>query len=162
MKKIILILALIITAQLQTKAQQDNQFSVVKYQAAPGKQNSLTPSAYSLVSSGPDKDYDFYLRRSKNNRIIGWTTLGGGLLLSGIGLLIANGDYATNGVSDGAGVVTVAGAVLGIVSIPFMITASVYKHQAKMMIKNQKTGFGIPPNVSKDIVGITMTIPIGR
>jgi hypothetical protein len=80
-----------------------------------------------------------------------------------IGLLLASGDYATNSAnSSTAATLTVAGAVSGIVSIPFMIMASVYKHKAKAMVSSQKTGFGVPGNVSKDIVGITLQIPLGK
>jgi hypothetical protein len=43
-----------------------------------------------------------------------------------------------------------------------MIMASSYKEKARLEIKNQKTGFGVPPHVSKDITGISLTIPIGK
>jgi hypothetical protein len=31
-----------------------------------------------------------------------------------------------------------------------------------MLLNNQKTGFGLPFNVGKDITGVTITIPIGK
>lgn len=168
MKKIILILVLIITIQLQTKAQQEKQFVVANYVTAlnssvlPWK-NTNSKKLYNTAANDTDKDHDFYMRRSKTYRIAGWSTLGAGLLLSGIGLLVANGDYATNNAnSNTAATLTIAGATSGIVSIPFMIMASAYKHKARLMVSNQKTGFGVPSNVSKDIAGITMSIAIGK
>jgi hypothetical protein len=158
MKKSILILGLIISFQMEAMAQQESQFTGTTLY------NTATPVLFpSSTSPGPDKDYDFYMRRSKNHRIVGWSTLIGGVVLSGIGLLIANADYGYNdNGSSTAGVLTVAGAVSGIVSIPFMIMASAYKRKAKLMVGNQKTGFGLPANVSQDITGITLQIPLGK
>lgn len=175
MKKIILILALIITAQLQTTAQQEKQFVVANYVTAlnssvlPWK-NTNSKKLYNTSANGTDKDHDFYMRRSKTYRIVGWSTLGGGIVLSGIGILIASNSESgvdiygnvTNDNATTAAVITIAGAVSGIVSIPFMIMASVNKHKAKVMVSSQKTGFGVPSSVSKDITGITMSIPIGN
>ena len=158
MKKSILMLSVIFLVNMELKAQQESQF------IATGSFSSANAIFLNAPNySGPDKDADYYFRKSKNHRIVGWATLGGGIVLSGIGLLITNGDYATNNAnSNTAGVLTVAGAVSGIVSIPFMIMASVYKHKAKAMVSSQKTGFGVPGNVSKDIVGITLQIPLGK
>ncbi|MFM6925103.1 MAG: hypothetical protein ACKOU7_06340 [Ferruginibacter sp.] len=158
MKKSILMLGVIFLINQESKAQELSQY------VAFNNAGTVTPVAFPLPAYGkPDKDADFYNRRSKNYRIVGWSTLGGGIVLSGIGLLLANGDYATNNAnSNTAGIVTLAGAVSGVVSIPFMIMASAYKHKAKAMLGSQKTGFGVPANVSKDIVGITFQIPLGK
>jgi hypothetical protein len=168
MKKLILITGILFFTLLQTKAQQEKQFVVANYVTALNStvlpwEKTDSKKLYNTATNGPDKDHDFYLRRSKNYRIVGWSTLGAGILLSGIGLLAANGDYATNDAnSNTAATLTIAGAVSGVVSIPFMIMASAYKHKARVMVGNQKTGFGVPSNVSKNITGITMTIPIGK
>jgi len=157
MKKIILLLTLLFSLIKVTKAQQEIQLNsgMVSYTG--------NPVSLTLAYSGPDKDYDFYMRRSKNYRVVGLSTLIGGVVLSGIGLLIANAEYSSNQNSTNmAGVLIVIGAASGIVSIPFMIMASAYKRKAKLMITNQKTGIGIPSNVSKDITGITFQIPIGK
>ncbi len=109
-------------------------------------------------------DYDFYMKRSRSQRIVGWSTLGGGLLLSGIGILVAsssNDNYYDDGNENTAGVLLLLGVVSGIVSIPFMISASVNKHNAKLILDNQKTGFGVPSNVGKNIPGVTMVISFG-
>ncbi len=175
MKKIILILGLIVAIHIETKAQQENQFTAVTYLTAvkPATlpvQNTFSTNRYSSGKTGPDKDYNYYMQKSKSQRTVGWVTLGTGVVLSGIGLLIAdNSETTTNsyGVigddnSVTGGVLVLAGAASGIVSIPFMIMASVNRHKARLMIKNQKTGFGVPSNVNKNITGITMTIPIGK
>ena len=158
MKKSILMLSVIFLIAMELKAQQESQLITA---------NSLSPTnpvSFSMASySGPDKDADFYLRRSKNQRIAGWATLGGGLLLSGIGFLIINADVTTNSGNDGtAAVLFITGAPSGIVSIPFMIMASANKHKAKLMLSNQKTGFGVPQHVDKNIMGVTMSLPIGK
>ena len=141
--------------QLETKAQQEKQFiTAAKYTA-------LKPT-YSPGNNLPDKDYDYYMRKRKNNLTAGWVTLGSGVLLSGIGLLIGTNANASFDDAATGGIITVIGAASGIASIPCMIMASVYKHKAKVQLSSQKTGFGVPPGVSKDIVGITFKIGIGN
>lgn len=155
MKKIILILALIIVAQLLTKAQQGEQFiAAAKY--------TTSKSMYSSGNNLPDKDYDYYMGKRKNNLTAGLVTLGAGVVLSGIGLLIATPANASLDNAATGGVITVIGAACGIASIPCMIMATVYKHKAKMQLSSQKTGYGVPPGVSKNIVGITFKIGIGK
>ena len=164
MKKIILILGLMISIHLETKAQQRKQFTA--------SVENNTFSMYSSANNFPDKDADFYLRRSKNQRIVGWTTLGAGIVLSGVGLLIASnstgstvdmyGNYTEDNNTTVGAVITIAGAVSGIVSIPFMIMASGNKHKARLILKNQPTGFGGPPNVNKNIIGINIIFPLGK
>jgi hypothetical protein len=158
MKKSILMLSMICFINMESKAQQENWF-ITANSLIIANPVSLSIPAYNT----PNKDADYYFRKSKNNRAVGWATLGGGILLSGIGLLLANGDYATNNAnSNTADVLTIAGAVSGIVSIPFMIMAGVYKHKAKVMVSSQKTGFGVPQNVDKNIMDVTISLPIGR
>ena len=117
---------------------------------------------YSSGNNLPDKDYDYYMRKRKNNLTAGLVTLGAGVVLSGIGLLIATPANATLDNAATGGVITIIGAASGIASIPCMIMAGVYGHKAKLEFKNQKTGFGVPSNVSKNTAGITMSIPIGK
>ena len=127
--------------------------------------NTIAEKDYLNMNTPPDKDQDFYLRRSKNYRIVGWSTLGGGIVLSGLGLLIGSSIHANNidyGDYTIPGLLLATGAASGIVSIPFMIMATAYKHKAKLMISNQKTGFGVPSGVSRDITGITISFPIGK
>ena len=155
MKKIILILGLITVTQLETKAQQEKQF------IAAGHYTSLN-AMYSPGNNLPEKDYNYYMQKRKNNLTAGLVTLGAGLVLSGIGLLIATPANASFDNAATGGVITIIGAASGIASIPFMIMATVYKNKAKVQLSTQKTGFGVPSNVSKNIAGITMSIPIGK
>lgn len=166
MKKISLILGIMIAMHMETKAQQVNQLTAaVEY-------NTFSKKMYLSANTPPDKDADFYLRRSKNQRTVGWVTLGAGVILSGIGLIVATnseggtydqyGNYSEDNNTAIAAVLLITGGLSGIVSIPFMIIASGNKHKARLMLKNQQTGFGVPPGVNKSITGISMVIPLGR
>ena len=148
-------LGLIIAAQLVTKAQQEKQFiAAANY--------TTSKSMYSSGNNLPDKDYNYYMGKRKDNLTAGLVTLGAGVLFSGLGLLIATPANASLDNAATGGVITAIGAACGIASIPCMIMATVYKHKAKMQLSSQKTGFGVPPGVSRDIVGITFKIGIGN
>lgn len=159
MKKSILMLGIIFLINMESKAQKESLF-------ISGNNLSTTKTvSFSMpVYSAPDNDANFYLHRSKNYRIVGWSTLGAGLIASGAGLLLAtnNSNYYSSSNDDAAALLFLFGAVSGITSIPFMIMASVYKQKARLLMTSQKTGFGVPSNVGKDITGITMTIPLGK
>ena len=160
MKKQLLLLSLITVLYLAANAQYTQPTTVNTNDAAFSSSLLLKGKLFTTpeLQTAPVKDHDFYLRRSKNYRIVGWSTLGAGLVLSGIGLLEAsNGSGSTT-----AATLTIAGALSGIVSIPFMIMASANKHKARLMLDSKKTGFGVPANISKDITGITMILPIGK
>ncbi len=166
MKKFILILGLIIIALSETNAQQEQQFTAAtNYSSLKAgltqPKNTFLKIMYSPVRNKPVKDYDYYMQKKKNNLTAGLVTLGSGLLLSGIGLITA-----TNGTSIDtdatAAVLFITGAASGIASIPLMIMATVYGHKAKVLVKAQKTGFGVPQNVDKNIMGVTMSLPIGK
>ncbi len=160
MKKLIFMLGVLFFMNMESKAQQEKSF------IATNSLSTIKPVSLSIQPySGLDKDADFYLRRSKNYRIVGWSTLGLGLVASGAGLLVAtnaSNSFNSNANDDAAVALFLVGAVSGIASIPFMIMATTYKHKAKAMVSSQKTGFGVPVNVSKDIVGITLQIPLGK
>lgn len=159
MKKIITIAWVLLFAGPVTNAQTTSSSELT---AKKDLTTAVSLFENSRYNHAPEKDYEFYMKKSRNHRTVGWATLGGGIILSGIGLLVANGDYATNDEgSSTAGVLTVAGAVSGIVSIPFMIMASTYRHKAKMMLSSQKTGFGLPVKPG-NITGISVFIPIGK
>ncbi len=140
-----------------------NISNIVSAPTVSTENNTFSKNAYTAGKYGPDRDADFYLHRSKSQRTVGWVTLGGGLLLSGIGLLLINGDVTTSNSNEStAAVLFITGAASGIASIPFMIMASANRHKAKLLMAKQKTGFGAPPNAGKYITGITMTIPFGK
>ncbi|HEX2684744.1 MAG TPA: hypothetical protein VHL77_12455 [Ferruginibacter sp.] len=171
MKKIIVLIALFMAVKLNTKAQQDNQFTASAFLKQPTQDNTFN-NMYSWSNTDPAKDADYYLRKSKNQRTVGWVTLGSGILLSGIGVLIlsnddggsfdAYGNYQYDNNTNVGGVILALGAASGIVSIPFMIMASVNKHKARVMLKNEQTGFIVPPGVSKNIPGLSVAIQLGN
>lgn len=166
MKKSILMLSVIFLINMESKAQQGKQaFASTSYTLHKGNTVIKDNLSFNLSNNsgyqGPVKDYDYYMRKKKNHLTAGLVTLGAGVVLSGIGLITAtNSNSFDNDMT--AGVLLVAGAASGIASIPLMIMAHVYGHKAKLEFSNQKTGFGVPSNVSKHITGITMTIPIGK
>lgn len=160
MKKIIVILTLLITTQIELKAQQQEQFAVVT------NFKTLKTAATTIytLSDSPVvvKDYAYYMHKSKDLRTAGLVTLGTGLVLSGIGLLVIGGS-GYNESNAGFGLAMMGlGAISGIISIPLMISGHVTRNKAKVLLKNQKTGFGLPQNVDRNITGITFQIPIGK
>jgi hypothetical protein len=159
MKKTILMLGFIFAIQINSKAQQQSQLISVNSLSA-AKAVSFSRPNYSL----PDKDHDYYMRKSKRSRNTGLILLGGGVLVSGVGALLAFGNSNTYNESreNTGGVLLLTGAAAGIASIPFMAIALGHSNKAKAMVSSQKTGFGVPGNVSKDIVGITLQIPMGK
>ena len=166
MKKIILVLGLVAATQLQTKAQQGYvQTTASLYPTF--KSTSLfqaetsSKNGFSSGNNLPEKDYSYYMKKKKNMLTAGLVTLGAGLALSGVGLITASNSTSID-TDATAAILLIAGAASGIASIPLMIMATVYGHKAKLEFSNQKTGFGVPSNVSKNIAGITMSIPIGK
>ncbi|MEO6540303.1 MAG: hypothetical protein ABIN74_04905 [Ferruginibacter sp.] len=166
MKKFILIPAVIFLISSESKAQQEKQtIALTSYTLSAGKtviKDNLTFSFSNDPGNDvPVKDYAYYLKKKKSNLTAGLVTLGAGLLFSGIGLITATNSNSFDDDAT-AGVLFIAGAASGIASIPLMIMAHVYGHKAKLELSTQKTGFGVPANVSKDIVGITVAISIGK
>ncbi len=168
MKKISFLLALVVAIHFNTKAQ-DHFLAYAGYKAIfTGNLNSPNKAtiAAQLYMAGDSarivKDHAYYRQKSKEQRNNGLILLGSGVVVSGVGLLIATKKDATFDQQTTGGVIMLAGAVLGIVSIPMMIMATVNHHKASTMISSQPTGFGVPANVSKNITGITMSIPIGK
>lgn len=170
MKKYILLVGLSLLIHIETKSQTEGQFIATGHFSTQNKtvlpwNITLATTRYSTLNVGPDKDYAFYLRRSKNYRIVGLSTLGAGLISSGIGVLIATGNQNSNSNYDpyeAAAEFFLFGAVSGITSIPFMIMAHAYKSKARLLMENKQTGIGVPSKVGRNIPGITMTIPIGK
>ncbi len=166
MKKIILIFGIIFFINNESNAQQQNQdiasagYSLHKSNTII-KENIFFNLSNNPGYKGPAKDYDYYIHKKKNNLTAGLVTLGAGLVLSGIALITSSNSKSFDNDAT-AGVLFIAGAASGIASIPLMIMAHVYGHKAKLELSNQKTGFGMPPGVSKDIVGITFKIGIGN
>lgn len=166
MKKITLILALAFSVCAVTKAQQHNM--PAKEVASPVQPNlALQRDKIFLAGNEPagenipPKDFDYYNRKSRNQRITGLSLLGGGLLLGGAGILSANSvssNYDSNGETSAA--LFIVSAAAGFASIPFMILAHVNKSKARATLSTQKTF--IPGKADKNITGLTISIPIGK
>lgn len=158
MKKTILMLGFLFAIQINLKAQQEFTAKTIY--------NPLSTAYTPINYSNPGNDYDYYMRKSKRSRNTGLILLGSGILISGIGAILSFGNgegYNYNESRGNAGAaMLLIGASAGIASIPFMAVALGRSNKAKAMLSKQKTGFGLPSNVSKYITGISMTIPIGK
>lgn len=160
MKKYIIVIVVMLLTIQQSQAQQPEQeIATVNFGNKPGtiaRLNEITLRFNAVSINGPG--YEHYMKKRKKNLTVGVVTLGAGLLFSGIGLIsVSNYDK-----DNTSAYLFIAGAVSGIVSIPFMIMATINGHKAKLELKNQQTGFGVPANVGKQIPGLTMSIPIGK
>ena len=159
MKKSILFLLVMMAVNPNIKAQQESQLGNTSFITS---LKTVSVNSVPYVGLANDKDYDYYMKKSKGYRAVGWSTLTGGLVLSGVGLLISASSSASFEAVETGVIIMGIGALSGIVSIPFMIMATVNKHKAQLMLDKKKTGFGVPSNVDKNIMGITMSIELGK
>ena len=177
MKKIVLLASFLVFTGIAANAQNEN---VTTYNDIAKNKNvhvmSFTPGNYLenkniLTAKGRffPGDQPDYLKKSKNQKIAAWSLLGAGVVCTGIGILIIPKNYDLLDSSNEQDSQLVVGSVMSILgfasmltSIPFFVSSGIYKRKASIGVVNQKTGFGAPPNVSSDIAGITMTIPIGK
>ena len=179
MKKFIPIALFLLSYGSATNAQQTNidlsktETATTETPVGKIRTNYFSPDKnlyQSLPDPTPVHDEAFYLKKSRNNRIASICLAGGGLVIGGIGALTFPKDYDLifdNGSSkesqaDVSTTLIIVGSAALIASIPFTVMASVNKRKANLMVTSQKTGFGVPANVSKDIVGITLQIPLGK
>ncbi len=95
---------------------------------------------------------DYYLKKSKNKKTVGWLMLGGGVAMTTIGIIIASGQTNDRlndpfGVdpfsgNEGAAIVAVAGLASALGSIPFFISSAKNARKAAMIsFNNQKVLF---------------------
>ena len=167
MNKITLTLALIVALSLTTNAQQANgTIRAVNYSTAKPFlkiQSNAVQEDYSVPGNN-EKDYNFYNRRSKNQRIIGLSLLGAGLVLGVAGILVSSNDNYTDNEKRDRTIrdLFILSAATGIASIPFMVMAHASKNKARAALSSQKTSFGIPGKAEKNITGLTLSIPIGK
>ena len=126
-----------------------------------------------LESSNFYSDSVDLFKKSRNQSKAAFIMLGGGgaLLLTGIitsivkagrefvGLFDPNEEVKNYTVET---LLLVVGGAAVIGSIPLFVAASQNKHKAKLLISNQKTSYIMPPNVGKNITGITLQISIGK
>ena len=98
-------------------------------------------SAYSYKGLLYDttRDKDFYLQKSKDQRSAAWVMLGGGIVLSVVGVIGASATLFDQGNSaDTYGVLALVGVGLGLGSIPVFISSGHnYRKAATLSFRNQ-------------------------
>lgn len=122
-----------------------------------------------------------YLQKAKNQKTGAWILLGGGLLTTGIGLVVVasegandavdtyvgvftgpNGTSSSSSTSSTGSILIATGILMQAGSIPLFIASKKNKRRAMLAIKDQKTAFGLPIPASKKVTGLTLSIPIGK
>lgn len=165
MKNFVLLLGLTIATQYELKAQQLAQFTTAAEYAvlSPAtwqQEKSFSNSGFLTITNRPGNDYDYYIRKKKNTLTAGLVTLGAGLAASGIGLLVSSNSSSLD--EDGtAAILFIAGAASGIASIPLMAISLGYNNKAKLALKEQQIGFGVPKS-GKTITGLSISFPLGK
>lgn len=98
-------------------------------------------------TTAPSKDY--YLKKSKTQKTVGWVMLGGGVVMTTTGLIIASNqinedpfEYTFGNKGTGSAIVTDAGIGISLGSIPFFISsAKNARKAATISFNNQKILF---------------------
>ena len=82
--------------------------------------------------------YDYYIKKSKTNKTIGFILLGSGVLISAI----SYGTYAGNDFNGpfSGNDALVLGGVMAVGSIPFFIFAGSNKRKARLALKGETSG----------------------
>ena len=109
--------------------------------------------------------------KAKKQKTAAWICLGAGGAMLITGTIIAANKVEDDLVSiffsdqpeqdhSGETVLLLVGGSAAIASIPLFVAASRNRFKARLMIANQKTAFGVPKAVSKNITGLTLVIPL--
>lgn len=113
-----------------------------------------------------------YLIKAKNKKTAAWICLGGGITLTTTGFMLASTkavvDFKHQAIISKAPTSNyVAETVLALVgvagitaSIPLFIASANNSKKATLMITLQTTAKGLPPIVSKNVTGLTLSITI--
>lgn len=182
MKKLIFIALIFVSFRSATNAQQAN-IGLLKNETVTTempvskidihKSQDLLAKNDILSNPDPGTIYDkaYYLKKSRNNRIASICLVSGGFVIAGIGALSFPKNYdiifenssEDESKADAATALIIVGTAAMLSSIPFTVMAGVNKRKANAMVASQKTGSGVvPPDIGKNIPGITITIPIGK
>jgi len=165
MKKIPVLIVLLAVLHIHAKGQfqlSKDKSSAVFYKGTinqPDNRFAVNINQFLNDSAGISKDHAYYLQKSKNQRKAGLILLGSGVLLSGIGLLIATSNNANFDNTQTGVTIMGIGALSGIVSIPMMIMAHANRSKAKLLLSEQKTGYGVPSKKGY-LTGVTISIPM--
>jgi hypothetical protein len=109
--------------------------------------------------------------KAKKQKTAAWICLGAGsaLIITGtaIGANKVGNDLVSIFFSDepepdhsGETLLLLVGGSAVIASIPLFVASSKNNFKGRLMIANQKTGFGVPKGVAKNITGLTLTISL--
>ena len=142
MKKIILAVVLFLSFNLITKGQASSP-------ANTGNEFNSGSNSDTL------SDHEFYLQKSKTQKVVAWVFLGSGATMLAVA---AKGNTSFNSL----GVIIVAGALATITSGILFHSAAKNKRAAKLAMTAQKTVIGLPIPAGKNITWLTLSIPIGR
>ena len=121
-----------------------------------------------------------YQKKSRRQKTAAFVLLTGGMVTTVAGLIIIttntladativpifdilSGNSTSTNTSNTQGNITcISGLAMMAGSIPFFIAASRNKHKSKMMIKYQPSPQGLPIAISKNITGLSISLPIGK
>ncbi len=180
MKKTILTASLLlaihffVNAQIVASVNTENKFVCNDTKTCqPGiHSNSNMTGMKEFNVSEPISDYDRYMKKSYNKNTAAWILVSGGALCTVIGVINlsqaplyiwdSNEQKKAENKANFGGTLAIIGIAAMLGSIPLFISSSIYKSKARLIISNQKTGFGIPHKYGKELTGVTLSIPIGR
>lgn len=107
-----------------------------------------------------DSMYQHYMKKSKNNRTIGYIMLGTGAVLATWGGIVASENLFAD---ENSGIFRFAiGSMAVIASIPILISAGNNKKQAKFFIRNETISHYKLPYLPEKIPAIGIRLDLGR
>lgn len=130
---------------------------------------SIYTTAYGQTDKQQPKA-NYYLQKATRQNKTAWILLGGGAVITGIGIATFPADYSLifyrgknteRRAAVGASLI-VAGGLSMLGSIPFFIASGRNKTIANLSIGTQKTAYGLPDKLSQPIAGINLSITIGK
>ncbi len=96
------------------------------------------PIAGQVIDSSKYQVQQELLRKSKNQKILGFIALGGGVLAAGVGLILYEESGSLSGTFTGEGLL-IGGGVAMVASVPFFIASGNNKRKAISMSTAIKT-----------------------
>lgn len=167
MKKSLHLICLFVVLQVTANAQftsstSDNNQSLSLNRSYLTESLMFPGNQTNQFNSDPVIDPQVYKKRKRTFLTVGLVLLGTGLISGGAGLLLANDNSYDSRNGDAAATLLVVSAVTGIASIPFMSLSLAANNRYKAAIKSQPTAYGLPRNISKQVTGLSLSIPIGN
>lgn len=132
-------------------------------------ESTMATTAYFNKNNIPNAAF---LNKSRKQKTAAWILLSGGLITTGVGVVLASTDavvtvidagFNGNSTMDPTGpIISVTGLAMMAGSIPLFIAGAKNKRKAFLSVDKEKVGFGIPDMHNKSITGIKLTIGIGK